>query len=474
MAADAIAGPPPGAGTAGSQREAGAPARADVPKLVATWRWLPRALHAGSRFLARPRRLLLVLVAVVFLGVGGKVLLEQGSAWYHFRAGKADLKRHHNLRALEHLEACLQTWPRDPDVLLLAARALGCLGDFDKAETYLKQCEASPRLKEDVALQGLLLRAARGDVDGVGNYCRALLDQDHSQAPLLFEAMASGYMRVYRLAEATRYLEEWLKRHPDNPQAHFLQGRLHEQLENYAEAAASFQRVLEVDPDHIEARLVLAGVLLDLNKAQESLPHVERLRTELPAHRLVPVFLARCLDQAGRQAEARTVLDDLLARHPGYPPALAERGKLAVRLGELELAESLLREACLRQPGDPAAHYQLYLCLTLRAKKAEAKDVLKRMNEINDDAEKIREIISRKMRHAPHDPDVQHELGTTLLRTGAVEEGLRWLHSALKVNPKHAPTHRALADFYLHAGEFGRAARHRELAGLERARDNPP
>ncbi len=411
-----------------------------------------------------------MILALVVLGIAGKVLFDQGRAWHHFRAGKADLERHHNLKASEHLEACLQTWPRDPDVLFLAARALGRLDDFEKAEVYLKQCEATPRLAENVALQRILLRAARGDVDGVRGYCRALIDQDHAALPLLFEAMVRGYLRVYRLAEATRLLEEWQKRQPDNPQALLLLGRLHEQLNNHAEAAAAFQRVLEADTDQSEARLLLAAVLLDLRKAQEALPHVERLREELPRHRLVQVFLARCLDQVGRQAEALGVLDELLERQPAYAPALAERGKLAVRAGDLELAESLLQEACLREPGDYSAHYQLYLCLTLRDKKVQAKEVLERMTQIDDNQTLIREITTAKMPRAPHNPDVHQELGTALMRTGSVEEGLLWLQSALTLDPKHARTHQALADFYMRQGQLGRAARHRQLAGKSEPR----
>jgi tetratricopeptide (TPR) repeat protein len=471
MVGEATAPPPTGAAT-GPQGEPAAPPPAQAPRQFVICRWLVRAARACRGFLSL-RRLVFLVLALVALGVGGKVLFDQGWAWYHFRAGKVELERHHNLRALEHLEACLQTWPRDPDALFLTARACGRLGDFDRAEAYLKQCEGTHRLAEDVGLERVLLRAARGDVDGVSGYCRALIDKGHPAASLLFEAMISGYLRVYRFADAGRYLEQWLKKQPDNPQALLLQGRLFEQLNNHAEAAAAFQRVLDLDPEQNEARLLLAGILLDLRKGQEALPHLQRLRDELPGHRLIQVLLARCLDHVGRRSEAQTVLDDLLSGQQTYAPALAERGKLAVREGDLELAESLLREACLREPGDYSAHYQLYLCLTLRDKKSEAKEVLQRMNEINENQAKIREITGGKMQRAPRNPEVHYELGATLLRAGSVEEGLQWLQSALKLDPKHGPTHQVLANHYLQLGQFGRAARHRELAGIP-AKGTPP
>ena len=43
-------------------------------------------------------------------------------------------------------------------------------------------------------------------------------------------------------------------------------------------------------------------------------------------------------------------------------------------------------------------------------------------------------------------------------------KGLRWLHSALQLDPHHKATHEALADYYRRMGNQGLAARHKELA----------
>ena len=52
-----------------------------------------------------------------------------------------------------------------------------------------------------------------------------------------------------------------------------------------------------------------------------------------------------------------------------------------------------------------------------------------------------------------------------LFRQGEPEQGLRWLESALKEDPRHKASHRALADYYERAGKADLAARHRRLAG---------
>ena len=55
------------------------------------------------------------------------------------------------------------------------------------------------------------------------------------------------------------------------------------------------------------------------------------------------------------------------------------------------------------------------------------------------------------------------EAGSILLRVGEEEEGLRWLRSALRVDPTHRPTHRALADYYQRKGDKEQAEKHRKM-----------
>ena len=52
------------------------------------------------------------------------------------------------------------------------------------------------------------------------------------------------------------------------------------------------------------------------------------------------------------------------------------------------------------------------------------------------------------MASRPDDPALHCELGELLLRSGHREEGLRWLHSALRQDPQFEPARKALAEFY--------------------------
>ena len=72
--------------------------------------------------------------------------------------------------------------------------------------------------------------------------------------------------------------------------------------------------------------------------------------------------------------------------------------------------------------------------------------------------------MTMEIQRAPHNPNLHYEAGMIALRAGAIQDALRWFESALREDPNHAPTHRALAEYYQKMGELGRAARHRDLA----------
>ena len=63
--------------------------------------------------------------------------------------------------------------------------------------------------------------------------------------------------------------------------------------------------------------------------------------------------------QQGRFAEALAICNELLARDPGYPPALRLGGVVAAELGRLDDAIELLGRAVERDPSDATTRTQL-------------------------------------------------------------------------------------------------------------------
>jgi hypothetical protein len=48
----------------------------------------------------------------------------------------------------------------------------------------------------------------------------------------------------------------------------------------------------------------------------------------------------------------------------------------------------------------------------------------------------------------PDNLQLRYEIGAAHLRYGNTEDGMMWLQSVLNIDPKHQPTHLALAEYY--------------------------
>ncbi|MCS7040725.1 MAG: tetratricopeptide repeat protein, partial [Anaerolineae bacterium] len=154
-----------------------------------------------------------------------------------------------------------------------------------------------------------------------------------------------------------------------------------------------------------------------------------------------------------------------------YQPALHQRGALALRLDDPAAAEGWLKRACELGPGNAQAHYQYALCLQRLGKADESRAVQKQLVQIERDQKRLTEIISEDLTRMPANADLMCELGQIYLRIGAVVDGLRWLEAALRLDPRHRPTHEALVAHYRATGQHSRAAKHIEF--LPRQKHEP-
>src|SRR5262249_36125811 len=157
---------------------------------------------------------------------------------------------------------------------------------------------------------------------------------------------------AFRLHDAGNCLDLWMERDPDNTQALLLQAEVFAARDHLGGAIENCRRVLQLDPEHDEARRPLCGSPLHPRQPPGAERHLEYLNTRLPGDALVEIYRARCRDQLGRPEEAVQILDALLARQPDNVGALYERGKLAIRLKDPAAAENLLRKAAGLAPGD--------------------------------------------------------------------------------------------------------------------------
>jgi tetratricopeptide (TPR) repeat protein len=403
-------------------------------------------------------------LALILLVAGAAWARPQARAWYHLRAGRSALAGFRAAPAREHLRACLETWPSSARTHLLAGRAARLAGDFDEAEQHIQRARQLDQLPpEDVVFEWALLRAARGDLAVVEEYL-AGRQGEPEDAPLIWEALAQGYLRTYRFRDAVACLDRWLKRQPDFPPALALRGKVGLVGKAAKTALPDLEKALESDPANAEVRWDLILCLLDLQRDDKALPHLEHMRRLRPGDPEVLVRLARCYRMLGPAEQALPLLERVLAEHPRHGLALRLRGQMALAAKSLTEAETWLRQAVEILPQDQQAQWALYQALVQQGKTAEARTQLDRAKRVEDQAQLLEEITSRKMLQRPRDPSVHTELGILLIQMGHKEVGSRWLLSALRLDEEYRPAHAALADYYQAEGDDERAAYHRQRA----------
>jgi predicted Zn-dependent protease len=385
----------------------------------------------------------------------------QAWAWYHLRAARAALQRHHPEEARGALDTSLRFWPERPGVRLLASRAARQAGDLAEADRQLRAAQrAAGGATDEIAFEWALLQAAAGNVWEADEYLQRRAEEDPARAALAWEALAEGYLRVYRTLDAMACLDHWLERDPDNVRALELRGLTFVTGKGVKRASDDYRRVLELDPSRAETRWRLAVALLDLGGYDEALPHLERLARERPDDPEVLARLARCQKMLGRGDEAGRVLEDLLARHADSPAGLRTRGQFALADGKPAEAEGWLRKAAAGAPNDYQTQWFLLQALQQQGKAAEAREQLRVTEDVKDRSERLGELRSRKLAERPLDPALHYEMGMILIRTGRPDQGEWWLKNALNLDEDFAPAHAALADLYERAGRTAEAAEH--------------
>jgi predicted Zn-dependent protease len=404
-------------------------------------------------------------LALAILGALAVVPAYYVWGWWHWITACNALERYHSETANEHLQVCLRVWPASVHVQVLTARALRRQGEFKAADEHLRVCEhVGAPVPDAVLLERAMLRAAAGDLpEQVEEYLLSRAEHDSQTAPLIWEALAAGYSRVYRVRESFVCLDRWQSRDPDNIQARLIRANTWRQMKHLPKAAPEYERVVELDPEQNEARFGLAVAQLDMGRYADARTNLDYLYKRGMTRLDVLIYMARCDKGLGQFSQARKILDGVLAEEPKNGLALRARGELELAAGLPEAAESWLRQAAEVLAYDYFAQWLLYQSLVQQNKPAKAQE--RRVDDLKERLERLSDITSTTMSKRPNDPALHQELADLLAGLGQPDVAELWWLSALRKDSSYVPAHRALAEYYRERGNLERAEYHRQLAG---------
>ena len=358
----------------------------------------------------RVRRRLALVVFVPLLALTG---WGAWSLWrpdplreVHAALDRRDFRAADDLLA-KHLEAN----PNDRAALLLAARTARRGGDAGRAVDLLRNYARAFPADEAHDLELALIRVQNGSrAEGEKLFAEYSARPDSPDTPYVMEAQLEGGLRlnaasphdmvdldgpgpaaVARLQQAA---ELWLRLRPsraDQIQGLIWQGRLYRFARQHAEGVAKLREAVALDPDHFDARLYLA-LALGEESPEESVRHLEALLVHRPDARQVKFHLATIQRARGRAAEARRLLEEMVAANRDELAALIELGLLDLDEGKLADAEPRLRRALELGPDLTEPNLAMSRCLLLMGKPDEAAKYRKRASEVE---------TARNARNAP-------------------------------------------------------------------------
>ena len=115
------------------------------------------------------------------------------------------------------------------------------------------------------------------------------------------------------------------------------------------------------------------------------------------------------------------------------------------------------------------------LALNRNGKPEQARQEQEKIAALEADLAQMRKIITEQIPRAPANADLCYEVALIALRAGLPLETYRWLQNALRIDPDHLLTHRALATYHQKMGNPVLSARHRSIAQrLSQTRPAPP
>jgi len=362
---------------------------------------------------------------------------------------------------------------------VLARRA----GDYKRAETLQTQAIAisSGRIKSKALQQLGLTHGAMGQWESAARELREAASLRPDSARLWLD-LGNAELQLDRLDEAKAAYDKALALDKRLADAHLAMGQLQDLRGNHADALLHLSRAVRLDSDDTVYQMALARHYLARGETSKARVAFEGLARSAgsEADRAYANSMLALLNQDGKRmlaelkradalhpggydggveqaaialfdlkqyADARTLLDMLLARPHPSPELMLAAARTASRLEQWADAESLLRRSVKTRPDNSEAWFQLGRVLSERGDLTGAIDAYRSSLARNPDAR-----------------NTKLNLAVLETRAGNEDEALRLYAQLLKSHPRYAPALLNRARLHERAGRIGEA-----VADLEEA-----
>lgn len=285
----------------------------------------------------------------------------------------------------------------------------------------------------------------------------------------LLEVVGRARLAVGRAADAAIVLRKLTEALPDSAQAHYFLANSYRALNDTTRFRRNLARVLEIDPEHLQANLTLVGALMAEQKPEEAKGLLNRLKLTAPDDPSVIELDGGLAMLEKRYADAVLLFESAVAMRPTRFLTL----KLSVaqqRAGDMAASRATLQKWLEESPDDPTIRMALANqdLLTERMDAARsnfaalvevAPDNVIALNNLawllltSGDAEGALPHAERALRLAAKNPRVMDTAGLVLLELGKTARALSLLREAAAELPDNPEIGFHLAQALVEGGE---------------------
>lgn len=223
-------------------------------------------------------------------------------------------------------------------------------------------------------------------------YQKALICDE--QADYISEKIPILLLRLERTNEASDWLAQYLKAHPEKTGLRMLYAKILLRQKNNSEAMQQYRLISEQHPDDAAIMLLLAEMYIAADQPDRAEPLLTRILEKDANSYLGHILMARLHQAKGRTDEAVTHYQAALQRNWSSDLEM-ELGDAYVKAGRHDEAVKLFRELIERDKENEGARVALVHVYLLQKKDGQALAELNRLKSVAEQPQRVDLTIAR-------------------------------------------------------------------------------
>ncbi|MBD2181524.1 FkbM family methyltransferase [Aerosakkonema funiforme] len=242
------------------------------------------------------------------------------------------------------------------------------------------------------------------------------------------------------LADAIASFQQAINLNPHNAEAYNNLGNALADEGNLAEAIASYQQAVTLNPKYIEAHYNLANLYNIIDKLEEAIASYQQVISLNPDDANAHYNLGVALGKQGKLEEAIASYQKAIVLNPKDAEAYNNLGNALQEQGNLEEAIASYQKAINLNPNYAEAYNNLGYAFQEQEKLEEAISYYQKALTLN-----------------PNNAEVHNNLGNAFEEQGKLEDAIAYYQQALALNPNYPNAYNNLGKVFIIQGKIAEA-----------------